>query len=131
MFDLLDLLHGKVNYTFTGVHYSRRPDTPDQEGGGIFDYEYVDPTEWHYQKLFGNLINNDGATTTIKTNDDLDIKVSQKQYVILQDEKLYRIISVMKDYQSESKQTFRFLKEAPEIDYIIRLVEVDNPWEIT
>lgn len=128
MFDLLDLLHGKVNYTFTGVHYSRRPDTPDQEGGGIFDYEYVDPTEWHYQKLLGNLINSDGATATIKTNDDMQWKPGE--FIVLQDDKLYTIVSVMKDYQSESKQTFRFLKEAPEIDYVVRLVEVENSWGI-
>lgn len=127
MFDTLDLLRGRVNYVFTGSHYSTQPNTPDDEHAD-FDYEYVDPTEWHYQKLFGNILNNDGATTTIKTNDDMSWRVDQ--YVALQDNKLYKVVSVMKDYQSANREAFRFLKDAPQIDFIVRLIEIDDPWEV-
>lgn len=127
MFDALDLLHGRVNYVFTGSHYPTQPNTPDDEHAD-FDYEYVDPTEWHYQKLFGNILNNDGATTTIKTNDDMSRKVDQ--YVALQDNKLYKVVSVMKDYQSANREVFRFLKDAPQIDFVVRLIEEHDGWGI-
>lgn len=127
MFDLLDVLQGRYNYVFTGTHFSARPTDIDAEGA-YFDYESVDPTEWHYQKLFGNLLNNDGSTTTIKSNDDMAWAVGQ--YVALQDDKLFKISSVLKDYRAANKETFRFLKNVPQTDYVIRLVEVDNPWGV-
>ena len=127
MYDLLDMLHGKANYIMTGCYFPHMPYSPEDEHS-MFDYEHVYVTEWHYQKLFGNLINTDGATATIRTNDDLGAKIGQ--FISLQDEKLYKISSVMKDYQSTNKEAFRFLKDVPQIDYIIRLVEIDNPWGI-
>lgn len=125
MFDALDLMRGKAAFTFTGSHYKTLPGAPDDDHAD-FDYEYVDPTEWHYQKLFGNMLNNDGATTTIRSNDDLGWKIGQ--YVELQDEKLYKVENVMKDYQTGSREVFRFLKDAPQIDYVVRLLEVDDGW---
>lgn len=127
MFDLLDLLLGRYEYVFTGTHFSGRPASKDSEGA-VFDYEMVDPTEWHYQKLFGNILNNDGATTTIRSNDDMGWKIGH--YVALQDDRLYKIVNALKDYQSANKEVFRFLKDAPQIDFVVRLVEVDNPWGV-
>lgn len=126
MFDALDLMRGKAAFTFTGSHYKALPGAQNDEHAD-FDYEYVDPTEWHFQKLFGNLINNDGATTTIRSNDDLDWRVGE--YAELQDGKLYRVNNVMKDYQTGSREVYRFLKDAPQVDFVLRLVEVDNAWQ--
>ena len=126
MFDLLDILKGKPNLTFTGTHYKTQPEMPDDEHYD-FDYEFVDPAEWRFQKLFSNLINNDKATVTIKTNDG-DYKIGE--FVALQDGGLYKIMNVLKDYQSGSREVYRFLKDAPQVDYILRLVEVSNAWQL-
>lgn len=127
MFDLLDLLQGRVDKVFAGSWYPRRPNAPDAEHAD-FDYEMVDPTEWHYQKLLGNIINNDGASVTIKTNDDMDWEVDN--FVALQDGRYYSVISCQKDYQSASREVFRFLKDAPQTEFVLRLVEVQDPWDL-
>ena len=127
MFDLLDILHGRQKFVFTGSYYSILPNALEDEHA-LFDYEHIDPAEWHYQKLLGNVINSDGATTTIKSNDDMNWKIDK--YVVLQDMKLYKIVNIMKEYTSSNKEVFRFLKDAPEINYVIRLQEMDNPWEL-
>lgn len=127
MYDFLDLEKDSTAYPFTGTHFSERPTSKDSEGA-YFDYEMVDPTEWHYQKLFGNILNNDGATTTIRSNDDMGWKIGQ--YVALQDDGLYKVVSALKDYQSANKEVFRLLKDAPQIDFVIRLIEADNPWGV-
>lgn len=125
MFDLLDVMRGRAQMTFTGSYYKRLPEEPEN-GAQLFDYEPVDPTEWRYRKLFGNLINSDGATCSIKTNDDLGGRT--EEYMVLQDDKLYKILSVTKDYRSASAETFRYLKDVPQTEYVYRLIEVDNPW---
>ena len=127
MYDLLDMLQPHPSYTMTGSFYPERPTAPE-DGAAYFDYEPVDVTQWRYQKLLGNLLNTDGASTTIRTNDDMGWKVDN--YVVLQDNRVYRVESVSKDYQSASKQVFRFLKDAPQTDYVLRLLEQDNPWGI-
>ena len=126
MFDLLDLLQGKTDKVFTGTWYPKRPNNVYDEHAD-FDYEMVDPTERHYQTLLGNVINNDGATLTIKTNDDMGWKVGQ--FAALQDGNFYNVLSCSIDYQSASREAFRFLKDAVGVEFVLRLLQVDNPWK--
>lgn len=125
MFDLLDIFAGKFNNTFTGSYYEKMPDSPDITGVA-FDYEHIDPNEWHYQRMFSNVTANQAASTAIKTNDNLNFKAGA--FMALQNGKFYEIVSVQEDYQSAEKEVFRYLAIAPGVDFVIRLIEKDNPW---
>lgn len=135
MLDLLDILQGRATQTNPGEYYERLPEAitfPTTEAdlyneavSVAIDYEHVDPTEYHYRSLLGNLIDKDGATTTIKTRDNLDYKVGG--YIVFSDGGLYAIISVTRDVSSASKQAMRFNAVPLDTEFVIRLVQVENP----
>jgi hypothetical protein len=122
--DLLDLQTGKYFKTFTGSYYERYPETQN-DAGVPFDYEFVDTTEWHYQKLLTNLVVNGVATATIKTNNPQ--RYRDNAFVVLQDGRMYVIIQVIQDTHSANKEAYRVLTDVAGIDYVLRLSEVDNP----
>lgn len=135
MLDLLDILQGRAAQTNPGEYYERLPEDiayPTSEidlyndvAGVAIDYEHVDPTEYHYRSLLGNLIDKDGATATIKTRDSLDYKVGG--YIVLSDGGLYAIVSVTRDVSSAAKQAMRFNAVPLDTEFVLRLVQVENP----
>lgn len=125
--DLLDIFAGKWDKVFTGNYYKELPNAPD-DNAITFEYEAIDPTEWHYQRLFSNVVTTKSSSCAIKTNTPLSYQVGS--YVVLQNGKLYEIISVQEDYQSVEKQAFRYLQRVAGVDYVIRLVELPNAWEL-
>ncbi len=125
MLDILDLLNARENQVFSGTYYDGMPKTA-QDSGITFDYEYVDPTAWHYQSLFSQVIVKDSTSSAIKTKMDLHYKVGA--YIATQDGRFYEIIAVQQDYQSASKNAFRNLAQVAGVEFVIRMSEKSNPW---
>ncbi len=136
--DLLDILKGKFYTTHFGKYYHYLPapviptNTPDViydlEAPFLFDYEYVDPTAWSYKQLIGNLVEKDGANCTIKTTDALNFKTGG--YVITQDGKLYQVTSITRDEKTANKEAARLSIIPLNTEYVLRLQEIENPWEL-
>lgn len=128
MFDLLTILQGRATQTETGTYYEEFPSEPSV-AGVPFDYEHINPQERRYQMLFGNVSNNEGIITAIKTKDPLKWNIDTG-YIALQDGTFYSIESVMKDYQSANKEAFRLLADVTGVEYVIRLVSQANPLKL-
>jgi hypothetical protein len=126
MIDLLDIFNGTYEQTFVGTHYPKMPS--DAVNGVRFDYEYFEPQEKHYQMLFANVSASEGQTVAIKTKEAKEWKINS--YVALQDGTFYTILSISKDNQSGNKQQGRFLADLTGVDYIVRLQEHDNPYQL-
>lgn len=136
--DLLDFLYGKADKTFTGRYYERLPenisfatsveDLYNMDCGDDFDYEIINPNERHYKNLLGNLIESDSATLTIKSNEDLGYRIGA--HILTQDNLLCMITSITDDLSAASKEAARVLPIPPATEWVIRLIEVDNPREL-
>jgi predicted phosphatase len=124
MLDFLDIINGKIDKTLEGTWYQKNQPSP-QDAGQPFDYEIIDPKSRSYQMLIGNL-SGTGNVLVIKTNDPYEWK--EKTFVALQDERLYIIESIREDLENVNKEAFRLLKDVIGIEYILRLIEVDNPY---
>lgn len=124
--DKLDIYAGRLMRTHAGKYYDKTPDT-----AGIvpqpFDYEVVDMASYRYKQLFGNLMDNTTCTAAIRTNDPRAYKVGG--FVLDDRGRLFTVVSVTEDTASvESEQVFRYFPVAAGTDYILRLVEKENPW---
>ena len=136
--DALDIFAGRFNTTHTGRYFERLPDTVASpttvkelyalEEGRDFDYEIVNPEERQYKMLISNLSDSDGATETIKSLYCLPWK--NKAFVLTDDGVLYSIISIIKDTSSAENEAARFMPVPVGTEYILRLIEIENPWEI-
>jgi hypothetical protein len=136
--DYLDLMQGKYFQLQCGKYYKKIPaaqipsnDTiQDPDTVGVpFDYETLDPTEWHYKQLLQNLIEAQAATVTIKTKARLDWR--NNGFISAMDGHLYKIISVTEDVRSATHEARALFAVPVGAEYVIRLVEIDNPWGIS
>ena len=125
--DILDVFNPKQRFTLTGTYYADRPIAPDA-GGEEFNFEYVNPYSNTWRSLFANIQANVGRAA-IRTDDQLDFTAG-KGVVILNDGKMYSIEEKSTDYQAAPKQTFRVLPTPVGTEYVLRLIAIDNPWEI-
>lgn len=135
--DILDILEGKYYKTHSGTYYKKLPetarfDTPESlyksEVGVWFDYEIIDPSSWQYRNLLGNLIERDASFTTIKTCEALDFRAGE--FIVADTCKLYQIYSVTEDTSAASREAARLLPIPIGTEYLLRLVEVENPRQI-
>ncbi len=126
--DILDLMNPRTQFALSGTYYAERPDTPDV-GGQQFNYEYVDPATRTGSTLLANIRTSAGETA-IRTNDRLSFKVGSG-VVVLQDGTCYTIEQKMTDYQAAPKQAFRVLPIPVSTQYVLRLVETEQPWRIS
>ncbi len=134
--DFLDVLNGRYDKTHTGRYFERLPEaisypTSITELYGLavgedVDYEFIDPTEWRYKTLLGNLKEARSATTTIKTRDVKEYK--NNAYILLDTGRLCEIISVIEDVSSATSEAARLFPIPIGTEYVLRLVEVENPW---
>lgn len=125
--DLLDLLSGQYDEVLTGTYYTFLPKTMT-DSGISFQYDIVNDSDHSYSNVLDSL-NTELTTCTLKTNDTCAFKVNS--YIATQDGKLWQISGVVKKIINErSKQALRLLKETSETIYLIRLIEVPNPWEL-
>lgn len=133
--DFLDIAMGHYNQTHTGKYYEEIPDvfyktigfdsTEYQIPAIPFDYEYVDNTTWAYKQLISNLTELNGAVTSIKTREQLKWKVGS--FVALMDGRLCVIKSVSQDRNAANKESARLLPIPLGTEYILHLVEYENP----
>ena len=124
--DILDIMNPRQRFTATASYYSEPVNGPEV-GGKQFNYEYVDPVNYTYRRLFGN-IQGEAGETAIRTDDQLDYK--ENGIVITQDGQAFKILQVGKDYQSTPKQVFRLLGSPVSTEYLLRLVAIENPWRV-
>lgn len=127
--DLLDILEGRYEHTFAGRYYAKIPSARTnvtQAGPEYFDYSHVDPTEYHYTQLLGNLITTDAASCTVKTKTPIEFAVNK--HVALQDGRLYLITSVTVDYSKSQKEAARVRIFPVGTEKVLRLREVEDPW---
>lgn len=124
---ILDFLTPKDDEYMTGYYYERRPTSPD-DGRMKFRYSRLDP----YSRVFDTALGQmrlDRETYSLKTRTSLPWKV--KGYISAQNGKFFQIAEVLKNDQPRgSEEVLRLFKSAPETEYTIRLVCMDNPWGI-
>jgi len=127
MIDLLTILQGRYNNTLLGTYY------PTQQDPGVpFDYEIIDPNAVDFDTI-QNLGVSKFSTTAIKSNDPFWVDVmhlNQKGYVALQTGGLFEITQIREDLGKVSKQAYRTQVIPLNVDFAIRLVEVDNPFNL-
>lgn len=124
---ILNFLTPKDDEYMTGYYYERRPASPD-DGRMKFRYSRLDP----YSRVFDTALGQmrlDRETYSLKTRTSLPWKV--KGYISAQNGKFFQITEVLEnDQPRRSEEVLRLFKRAPETEYTIRLVCVDNPWGI-
>jgi len=126
--DWLDLANPKARFTATALYFPQEVDNPS-DGGQRFTYEYVDPLSYTYRRLFGNIQSTEGdGELTIRTETCLPYK--QGAFVKTQDGKFFQIIQMQIDYATANKQAMRILPIPVSVQYVIRMVEVPDPWGI-
>lgn len=111
----------------TGTHYARIP-VKTTDAGDKFTYSLLDPRSREYRTIMTNLLVQ-GRTLAIKTRSSILFK--EKGYIVTQDGQFWQIVAVMENPQNEnSKQALRFFVETAQTEKTIRLIGVDNPWEL-
>ena len=123
--DMLSLLQPHPEQVFSGTYYAQLPNTPSATAA-TFDYNTIDPTSWHYQALFSQVIVAQSTSAAIKTKADLKWRVGG--YIATQDGRFYEIIAVQEDFAAAPRQAFRLFSDVAGTEYVIRLSEKDNPW---
>ena len=136
--DFLDICRGRYYQTHTGRYFESLPHNTkttnntdllyeiDETAARDVDYEYVDPTEWHYKQLLSNLTESEMASATIKTSEPLRCK--PRSYFLLDNGRLCQMLSVTEDTQAAQREAARLLPVPVGTEYVIRLIEVENPW---
>lgn len=124
--DILDIMNPKPKFTATANYYAEFMDGPDV-GAKQFNYEYENPYSNTYRRLFANIQGSAGEVA-IRTDDQLNYKIGG--VVITQDGKAFKILQSEKDYQAGNKQVFRLLGSPVSVEYVIRLIEIENPWGV-
>ena len=129
--DFLDIAMGRYNQTQTGKYYEHIPESVGVGSGETtcvaipFDYEFVYMQSRTYKHLINNLTDEKANVTAIKTLEALSWH--NGGYVVLMDGGLYRIVGIDTDKTKARKEASRILSSAFCTEYIIRLVEIDNP----
>ena len=126
IFDTLDLMNPKTRFTATGSYYIEDMDGT-VDGAQQFNYEYVNPFSNTYKRLFANVQGSAGEVA-IRTDDQLKFAVNAT--VITQDGQAFKILQVEKDYQAANKQVMRLFGTPVSVEYVLRLVRIENPWGI-
>lgn len=127
MSGILDFLAPKDSEFMTGYYYDRRPAAPE-DGRIVFKYSRLDPYFRSFDTELGQM-RLDRESYSLKTRASLPWKV--KGYISTQDGRLWQIMEIAEDNQPKgTEEVLRLFRTAPETDYTIRLLKVDNPWGI-
>lgn len=125
--DLLNLLIEQKDEVLTGSYYAKLLSTPN-EGAVKFQYDVVDESDKAYTTII-DTVQTTRAVQTIKTNDPCGFEI--KSHIVTQDGAFWQITGIITRLKSDkTKHALRFFKQTPETVYLIRLIEVDNPWEL-
>ncbi len=127
--DWLVIANPKHKFTASASYYDE-PMNDASIGAQEFNYEYVDPLSHTYRRLFGNIqTTQDNGEVAIRTSDQLEFK--QGGFVVIQDGRTFQIIQKQQDFQAANKQAFRIFGVPVSVEYVIRMVEVPNPWRVS
>lgn len=126
--DILDLLNPNIQFTSAGTFYKTRP-TNETADGMPFNYEYVNPYSNTWQRLFDNIQTSDSGEVAIRTHDNLGAEVN-KSYFKLADGNMYLAMEIQTDYQAAGKQALRLFGTPVTVEYVIRLIKIQNPWGV-
>lgn len=136
--DILDIYNGRYYNTYSGTYYKRLPsptlytsidDLYNLEAGVFIDYEILDPASREYRTIISNLIDTDTMNVAIKTRDIEDYRSGE--FIVLEDGRLYKIISVTEDTSAASREAARLFPVPLGTEYILRLLEIENPRGVT
>lgn len=128
--DFLDLLNPKTDYYLTGYYYAKKPKPADPPDIGriTFAYRQINP----YSRAFGTVLDNirlDSETYAIKTNEDCGFKING--FISIQDGSFWTIAEIVHNEQIPgAEEALRLFKSPVQSEYLIRLIRMDNPWEI-
>jgi hypothetical protein len=124
--DFLDISEGRFNQTYTGKYYKNLPYLVENpEPAALFDYEYIDLDTKSYRHIISNLTETDTADAAIKTRERLNFKVGS--HISLEDGRLCAILQVSADRSNSNREAAYMLPLPYGAEYIIRLIEIDNP----
>lgn len=123
--DIFDFLTAKNDNVYTGSYYSRRPKTTS-DVAQEFNYDLVDDHTKDKANVL-NALETDSERLTIKTVDTLRFKV--KGYVATQEGDFWQIESITTRPIEEFKESNRLFKNLKK-ETTLRLVKVENPWEL-
>lgn len=132
--DYLDIITGRFMQTFVGRYYPRLPraelvSTQEAAYNSVaaeyFDYEFIDPESYSYRQLLQNVVDKDGADTTVKSRTALAFRVGG--YVLLANGNAYSVTSVSVDTRAASREAARLLPIPAGTEYVLRLTRVENP----
>lgn len=126
----LEMLNpNKSKFKAPATYYENTVDSP-ADGGQSFRFDYVDPLSKTYRTLFGNITSDrNNGEVTIRTNANLPFR--QASYIILPDGICYQIIQCAKDYSNVEKEALAMWKNPIGVEYVIRMVQVPNPWGVS
>lgn len=127
MIDLLTIEQGRYEKTLLGSYYATQ-----QDKAIAFDYEIIDPKTVDFDTM-QNLSVSQFSTTAIKSNDPFwqDImREKKKGFVALQTGGLFEITQIRQDTGKVSKEAYRTQTLPIGTEYVLRLVEVDNPFNL-
>jgi hypothetical protein len=111
----------------SGEYFSMMPKLPTI-AGVKFHYDIMNDNDSSYSKLL-DTITAPLKTMTLKTNDNCGFKVNG--YVKGQDGGLWQVTGVIETLvNSNNKQALRRRKTTIQTVYIVRLIGVENPWDI-
>ena len=131
--DILDILEGRFEQTFTGKYYKKLPSPSLAQTQDSFfhcDYQMIDPYSYQYVRLIGNIVATDAANLTIKTRSPDITRDAVGKHMALQDGRLYLITSVTEDFRAVPPEAARLMIIPIGADKILRLKEVDDPFGI-
>lgn len=119
----------KGKFPLKAKYYENPVDDPS-EGGQTLYFDYVDPISKTYRTLFGNIISDrKNGEIAIRTNTGLSYH--QASYIVFSNGTCYQIIQTAEDYSRVSKEALRLWKNPVGVEYVIRMVQVPNPWGVT
>lgn len=120
--DMLDLIVPKEGYVFNGTYREKYKDAPS-----YFEYDVVDAPRWSFGELINNLIRDESAYV-IRTMYPLKWKTNG--FVVTQDGRAWRITEKIKHTTTKNKDSLRIVRENPSTEWVLGMVEADNPLEI-
>lgn len=126
MVDYFDFFAIKDDDFFSGTYYARRPKTT-QDVGIEFAYDIEDAQQDSRENVLSTL-QTKRELFSIRTVEPIKFKI--QGYVVTQEGEFWQIDSLLKRPYKQNKEVYRLFKNAPTVETVLRLVKVENPWQL-